>query len=189
MVGNAGNAVPVVAGSELLVRAAAGEIEAARGLLDEVGAVLYGFVFARVGGNASAAEDLTQETLLEACRSAHTYRGDSSLSTWVCAIARHRIARYYEKERREEVALAGLRLVSADDEPSELDIVEFEDRDEVIRALGRLSVSHRQVLVLKYLDGRSVAEIADQLGRSAVQVQSLLQRARESLRKDLGGER
>jgi RNA polymerase sigma-70 factor (ECF subfamily) len=183
-----GNAIPVAAGSDLLVRAAAGEIDAARGLLDEVGAVLYGFVFARVGGNASAAEDLTQETLLEACRSAHTYRGESSLSTWVCAIARHRIARYYEKERREEVARAGLRLVTTDDEPHGLGIAELEDRDEVIRALGRLPASHRQVLVLKYLDGWSVAEIADQLGRSAVQVQSLLQRARESLRQDLGAQ-
>lgn len=184
-----GNAIPVAAGSELLVRAAAGEVEAARELLDEVGATLYGFVFARVGGNASAAEDLTQETLLEACRSAHTYRGESTLSTWVCAIARHRIARYYEKERREEVARAGLRLVVIDDEPDDLGIVELEDRDEVIRALGRLSVSHRQVLVLKYLDGRSVAEIAEQLGRTAVQIQSLLQRARENLRNDLGGQR
>lgn len=184
-----GNAVPVAAGSDLLVRAAAGEIEAARELVDEVGATLYGFVFARVGGNASAAEDLTQETLLEACKSAHTYRGDSSLSTWVCAIARRRIARYYEKERREELARAGLRLVTTDEEPDDLGILEFEDRDEMIRALGRLSASHRQVLVLKYLDGRSVAEIADELGRSAVQVQSLLQRARDTLRLDLGGAR
>ena len=107
----------------------------------------------------------------------------------MCAIARRRIARYYEKERREEVAKAGLRLVATDEEPDDLGILEFEDRDEMIRALGRLSASHRQVLVLKYLDGRSVAEIAEELGRSAVQVQSLLQRAHESLRLDLGGER
>ena len=48
-----GNALPVAAGSDLLVRAAAGEIEAARELLDEVGPTLYGFVFARVGGNGA----------------------------------------------------------------------------------------------------------------------------------------
>jgi RNA polymerase sigma-70 factor (ECF subfamily) len=182
-----GNAVPVASGSDLWARAAAGEVEAARELLAEVGAVLYGFVFARVGGNATAAEDLTQETLLEACRSAHTYRGDASLSTWMCAIARNRIARYYEKERRQEVARAGLTVVS-DDEPGDRDFADFEDRDEVIRALGRLSVSHRQVLVLKYLDGLSVAEIGEQLGRSTVQVQSLLQRARGALRREIDGQ-
>ena len=119
---------------------------------------------------------------------AHLPRGLESVDLGV----RHRPpspARYYEKERREEVARAGLRLVATDEEPDDLGILEFEDRDEMIRALGRLSASHRQVLVLKYLDGRSVAEIADELGRSAVQVQSLLQRARDSLRLDLGGER
>jgi RNA polymerase sigma-70 factor (ECF subfamily) len=181
-----GNALPEGAGSEVLSRAATGDVEAARELLDEVGPTLYGFVFARVGGHVSAAEDLTQETLLEACKSAQTYRGESSLSTWVCAIARNRIARYYEKERREEAARTGLRLVTTDAEPDDLGITELENRDEIIRALGRLPVSHRQVLVLKYLDGRSVAEIAEQLDRTSVQVQSLLQRAREGLRQDLG---
>jgi RNA polymerase sigma factor (sigma-70 family) len=53
-------------------------------------------------------------------------------------------------------------------------------------ALGRLPVLHRQVLVLKYLDGRSVEEIAEELGRGRVQVQSLLQRARHGLRRQLG---
>jgi DNA-directed RNA polymerase specialized sigma24 family protein len=44
------------------------------------------------------------------------------------------------------------------------------------------------VLVLKYLDGLAVAEIADQVGRTRVQVQSLLQRARDGLRRELGEE-
>ena len=44
---------------------------------------------------------------------------------------------------------------------------------------------HRQVLVLKYMDDRSVEEIATELGRTKVQVQSLLQRARLGLRRVL----
>ena len=59
-------------------------------------------------------------------------------------------------------------------------------RDEVTRALGRLPAVHRQVLVLKYLDELSVQQIATQLGRTSVQVQSLLQRARDGLRSELG---
>jgi DNA-directed RNA polymerase specialized sigma24 family protein len=46
-------------------------------------------------------------------------------------------------------------------------------------------VLHRQVLVRKYLDDWSVADIAADLGRTAVQVQSLLQRARDGLRREL----
>ena len=178
-----GDSVADAGQSDVLLRAAAGDVAAARALLDEVGDVLY----ARVGGQVVAAEDLVQETLLEACRSAPGYRGDSSLTTWICAIARHRIARYYANERRDEMAREGLRLVTSEDDHALDGIDELETRDEVIRALGRLSVAHRQVLVLKYLDGWSVIEIAEQLGRSEVQVQSLLQRAREGLRQGLGG--
>ena len=166
----------------LLADVAAGRPEAVQRLLDTVAPVVYGFLHARVGGDA-AAEDLLQETLLEAVRSAAGYRGDAALSTWMCAIARRRLARHYERERRDEVARSGLRLV-ADVEAAVSDD-ELETRDEVVRALGRLSPLHRQVLVLKYLDGQPVERIAEELGRTRVQVQSLLQRARDNLRREL----
>lgn len=170
---------------DLLARAAAGEPTAVRQLLDDAGPVLYGFVFARVGGNAVAAEDLVQETLLEAVRSAATFRGDAALTTWLCAIARRRLARHYEQERRRDVTEAELTLVVGGGGDDDDKVHEIEDRDEMIRALGKLPALHRHVLVLKYLDDRSVAEIATEIGRSAVQVQSLLQRAREGLRRQL----
>jgi RNA polymerase sigma-70 factor (ECF subfamily) len=174
---------------ELLAAAAAGDPQAVRWLLDEVAPVVYGFLFARVGGGQAAAEDLLQETLLEAVRSAHTFRGDSSASTWMCAIARRRLARHYESERRSEVARQSLRLVeegTTDEEVATAELVERQD--EVVRALGRLPALQRQVLVLKYLEGMSVQDIAGQVNRSRVQVQSLLQRGRDSLRRQLGAQ-
>ncbi len=171
----------------LLGRAARGEPEAVRWLLDEVAPVVYGFVFARVGASQAVAEDLLQETLLEAVRSAANFRGEAAASTWMCSIARRRLARYYEAERRAEVARSALRVegvaAPADGAP-EL----FERQDAVVRALGRLPALQRQVLVLKYLEEMSVQEVADQLGRSRVQVQSLLQRGRDSLRRQMGEE-
>ena len=167
----------------LLAEVAAGRPEAVHRLLDTVAPVVYGFIHARVGGDDAAAEDLLQETLLEAVRSASGFRGEAALSTWMCAIARRRLARHYERERRDEVARSGLRLVT-DTETTRLG-EELETRDEVVRALGRLSPLHRQVLVLKYLDGTAVERIAEELGRTRVQVQSLLQRARDNLRREL----
>jgi RNA polymerase sigma-70 factor (ECF subfamily) len=169
---------------ELLNKVVRGDAAAVRTLLDDAGDVLYGFVFARVGGDAATAEDIVQETFLEAVRSAHTFRGDAALRTWLCTIARRRLARFYEQERRNSLAQSGLRLVG-DDHPDEG--LEVDRRDEVIRALGGLAPLHRQVLVLKYLDERSVEDIAAELGRSRVQVQSLLQRARAGLRRALEG--
>ena len=167
---------------EVLQRVVAGDADAVRALLDDAGDVLYGFVFARVGGDRAAAEDIVQETFLEAVRSAHTFRGDAALRTWLCTIARRRLARYYEAERRRSVAQSGLRLV---DDAGPDEAVDFDQRDEVVRALGTLSPLHRQVLVMKYLDDRTVEDIADELGRTRVQVQSLLQRARTGLRRAL----
>ena len=94
--------------SALLSGAAGGDPDAVRALIDSVGPVVYGFVFARVGGDEPTAQDLLQETLMEALRSAPTFRGDASLRTWVCAIARRRLARHYEAERRQAVAESGL---------------------------------------------------------------------------------
>jgi len=54
--------------SALLGGAAGGDPEAVRALIDSVGPVVYGFVFARVGGDEPTAQDLLQETLIEALR-------------------------------------------------------------------------------------------------------------------------
>ena len=170
-------------GDVALLRAVAGgDPEAVRRLLDDVAPVVHGFLYARVGGDRASAEDLLQETLLEAVRSASSFRGEAALSTWLCAIARRRLARHYEQERRAEVARSGLRAVADPDVESEEAV---ERRDEVVRALGRMPASHRQVLFLKYLDGLPVEQIASELGRTRVQVQSLLQRARDGLRREL----
>jgi RNA polymerase sigma-70 factor, ECF subfamily len=175
--------LPHGADVELLQRVVRGDAAAVRALLDAVGDVLYGFVFARVGGDEAAAEDIVQETFLEAVRSAHTFRGEAAVRTWLCAIARRRLARHYEAERRHEMAQSGLRLVEGEGDVDAA--VDIDRRDEVVRALGRLPALHRQVLVLKYLDEQSVESIATELGRSRVQVQSLLQRARTGLRRAL----
>ena len=136
--------------SALLTGAAGGDPDAVRALVDSVGPVVYGFVFARVGGNEPAAQDLLQETLIEALRSAPTFRGDASLRTWVCAIARRRLARHYEAERRQAVAESGLALLGGIGGlagASSGGRVEVERGDEIVRALGLLPAVHGQVLV------------------------------------------
>ncbi|MGH2830300.1 MAG: RNA polymerase sigma factor [Actinomycetota bacterium] len=173
---------PVVPGygeAALLRAVAAGEPDAVRTLMDSHVPVVYGFVLARVGGNEGVAEDIMQETLIEGVRSAQSFRGDSSLSTWLCTIARRRVARHWERERRYAETAAAIPI--RNDEPH----VVIDLRDEVLRALGNLTPLHRQVLVLKYLDEFSVEQIATEVGRPRVQVQSLLQRARDALRRQL----
>lgn len=165
-----------------LQAAARGEPAAVRRLLDEAGPIVYGYVFARVGGDEQSAADIVQDTFLEAMRSAGTFRGESAVTTWLCAVASRRLARHYEAERRQTEARHRLQAVPEIEDTALDDLAE---RDRVVRALGRLSADHRRVLVLKYLDGHPVADIAAEIGRTRVQVQSLLQRARNALRVEL----
>lgn len=175
--------------SSLLIGASKGDHSAAASLVEETGPVIYGFIYARLGGQADACEDVLQSTYLEAIRSAPTFRGDSTLSTWMCTIARRQIARYFESERKRLVSESHLRLASDEEDQSETSEDVIADRDEVIRALGTLPVLHRQALVLRYLDGMTVSEVAGELGRTEVQTQSLLQRARAGLKRTLGADR
>lgn len=174
-----------LADEELLAKAASGQADAVKRLVDEAGPVVYGFVYARLGGDREAVDDIVQDTFLEAMRSAASFRGDSAAATWMCAIARHRVARHFDAERRHAAAVDALESALDLDGSAPVGADEFDDRDELTRALGRLPVLHRQVLVMKYLDDESVATIAGALGRTRVQVQSLLQRARVSLRREL----
>lgn len=163
--------------ADLLRRAAAGDPSAAKTMLDEHLPIVYGYVYARVAGSEAVAQDVMQETVLEGLKSSASFKGESRLSTWLCTIARRRIFRYYEQERKQQAAAQGLHLVVEEDE-----IEVALDKDRIIRLLAQLSAVHRQVLILKYLDDLSVQDIAGQLGRSNVQVQSLLQRARAAFK-------
>jgi RNA polymerase sigma factor (sigma-70 family) len=100
------------------------------------------------------------------------------------------LGRYYESERRAEVARRSLRVVDdardSDEVAGTAELVERQD--EVVRALGRLPALQRQVLVMKYLEDMPVQDIAAVVKRSRVQVQSLLQRGRDGLRRELGGQ-
>ena len=172
---------------DFLERAAGGDARAVRRLVDEIGPVVFGYVFARVGGDRVAADDIVQDVFLEALRGASTFRGDAQLATWMCAIARRRVLRHYESERRQAAVIEAVEsaLAPAGGADDAAGVTGADERADVVRALGRLPQLHRQVLVLKYLDDCPVASIAAELGRTPVQIQSLLQRARAGLRRQL----
>ena len=85
--------------------------------------------------------------------------------------------------RRRATYQRKLRLVGADGDEGEVDVV---DKIRVEAALDELSVDHRLVLTLHYLDGMTVSAIAAEMGRTAKSVEALITRARRSLRKELG---
>ena len=133
--------------------------------------------------NQADAEDVTQTTFLNAYRALERGEEPRAALNWLIAIA-HNVCRQRfrtasrrprEVELDEDVAEA---LVADDDAPSVTD---------VRRALGHLAFNQRAALVLREIEGRSYAEIAEVLGISMSAVETLVFRARRALREQLEG--
>ncbi len=142
---------------------------------------VFAVIYHLVGGDRQAAEDLNQEVWLLAIEQFDRFddkRGD--FRDWLLGIARHRVFRHYRRATVQAVEGRPDRL-SDDLPPPEL--LEGRERAEVVRAaLVCLHDGSRNMLLAKYAEGLSVAEIATRSGRSAKAVESLLSRARRQLR-------
>ena len=127
-------------------------------------------------GSKEDAEDLTQQTFLRAWEALSSFRGDSSLSTWLHSIA-YREYTHWLRSRREFVPLD--EIVDMPDEQANQNLEAV-----LLRwAIYRLDPEHREVFVLHYVQGFSVSEIAKIVGVPAGTVKSRLFFARQKLRE------
>jgi RNA polymerase sigma-70 factor (ECF subfamily) len=147
--------------------------------LDQV----YSFIYHRLAGDRQITEDIVQETFLAALEALEHYDGRASLSTWLCGIARHKIADHYRRRQRLEQARLALEhqpdLMAEPTERLERDAL----RQRVLATLRVLPAHYQQVLTLKYLDRLSGHRLAEYLGLSEDAAESLLARARSAFRQ------
>ena len=139
---------------------------------------VYRYLLSRCGGEAQLAEDLTQQTFIEAVRHPDRFDGRSNIVTWLCAIGRHKLVDHYRRAGRDDRRHAELVLVPHPDAWQQTEL-----RDAVQRALDRLPADQRLALIFRYLDGLPVREVAGSLGRSESATESLLSRGRDGFRR------
>lgn len=157
---------------------------------------LYRFAMPRVGGDVDAAKEVVQSALIKAMRNLATYRGEAALFSWLCQICRRQIVDHLRANQRRadrlvlvedsEEMQAVLESIAApaSDEPARGYSAE-ETRRIVQSVLDRLPNRYGDVLEWKYIEGRSVEEIAQSLGVGQIAVQSMLARARIAFRAAL----
>lgn len=152
---------------------------------------LYRFAQARLAGDPEGAREVVQNTLSKAVRKLHTYRAESALFTWLCAICRNEMSDWLAKQQRYRqhiVLTEDLPEVQAAVEsfraPAEHNPERQYRRTELTRliqvALDRLPSNYGNVLEWKYIEGYSVREIGDRLELGQEATQSLIARAKRA---------
>lgn len=139
---------------------------------------VYGYLVARVGSPA-AAEDITSETYLAAVTAIQAGTLREPTTAWLIGVARHKLVDHWRRQEREDRRMQALADVTETlDDP-------WDARIDVVRArtvLAELGPHHRGALVLRYLDGLSVPEVAGLLDRTVHATEALLVRARRAFR-------
>ena len=151
----------------------------------------------RMTNDYDGAVDLAQETFVRVFRAADRYQRSYAFSTYIYRIATNlAISELRKRKRRKLVSLTGFFQSSDGAEPQELnppderplqdsELVDFERRNAVQRAISTLPEKYRAPLILRDVDGRSYDEIARILETSEGTVKSRISRARGFLREKM----
>ncbi len=164
-------------------------------LMEEEGGRMYGLGM-KLCGNRDEAEDLVQETFLQAFRKWDQFKGRSAPGTWLYTIAaricqrrsRLRSGEPARVESLSELLPSGQPMIAEIPAPGESQLDEQlrrETQERVERALTNLPIHLRLPLLLKDITELSLSQIADILGLKEATVKTRVHRGRLALRKEL----
>ncbi len=133
------------------------------------------------------AQELTQETFVKAWKGLPSFRGDSTVWTWLYRIAYRTALDYLRKKKRQADLVflednCGELPEETENEPLAI-VIKHDKAEDLHQALAQLSFSQRAVLVLYYFQGLSYREIAAVTSRPLGTIRADLHRGKEKLRK------
>ncbi|MCA9387223.1 sigma-70 family RNA polymerase sigma factor [Candidatus Dojkabacteria bacterium] len=156
-------------------------------LFKELNESLFNYFFFRVFYNKEVAEDLTSELFLKIWnKREHFDSSKSSLKTWIYSIARNHLIDYIRKEGRiDKVAIDNEILSNI---KGRSDIEEKHLFDFVIETIDRLDDENRELIVLRYIIGLEIDEIAKVNSKSYNATKVAIYRSIQKLKDKINGE-
>lgn len=168
----------------LVELARGGDSEAFGLLYDHYHSAVYRFLYYRVG-SVALAEDLASETFFRALRSMSTFRWQGKdFGAWLMTIARNLTADHYKAGRtRLEKTTEDMSDLDASTEGPEGAVLATLTNEALLEALGQLPKEQQECLIMRFLQGMSIAETAQVLGRSDGAIKQLQLRGVRNLAK------
>ena len=156
-------------------------------LLDRYRESLTLFLYSIVG-NLEDAEDLMIDSFAEAAAKQSWSPEGSSFKTWLFSVGKHLAGKHYRWLKRHRIATEPLEdfLEAQEDCSPEFLLLQQEQYRNLYFAMDRLSPDYRQILYLLYFEGMSSEESGIVMHKTPGQIYVLANRARKSLRKELG---
>lgn len=153
-------------------------------LYEQNAQIVYRFLYS-ICRNEHIAEDLTQETFLQAYKSIERFDGSCKISSWLCQIAKHLLYRHYQKTKREipsvleEMACPEKTTAPAPDGRvmAKLELME------VLKDMQKLPPAMREVIYLRITGELTFREIGEIMGRSENWARVTFYRGKEILWK------
>lgn len=181
--------LPEISDEIALIRAAQGDSEAFGVLYERYVGRIYNYIYYRTG-SVYDAEDLTARVFYRAMRHIGNYRHRGlPFSAWLYRIAHNLVANWHrDNSRRKEIPLDEGMFSGVGLSQPEYTLVAAEERELLLAVIRRLPPDRQQLLILKFVDHLSNAEIGQVMGRSEGAIKSLYHRTLLSLRDKYGSQ-
>ncbi len=172
--------------AELVERAKAGDTASFEALVKKYQDKIYGLANYVCAGLKSEAEDVYQETFINAFKNIGKFKGKSGFGTWLYRIAANNCWMKFRRKKTEKLVsledVKELRELTHTDE-----VIKQELSASVAKALSKLSVDFRLAITLADIQGLTMEEAAKVLNITVPAFKTRLFRARQALKKEYGG--
>ena len=172
---------------DVLTRASQGDRDAFGLLYERYLDRIFNYVYYRTG-NLHDAEDLTARVFQRAMNHIKNYTDRGvPFSAWLYRIAHNLVANWHrDRSRRQEIPINDLPVLPSKGDHPERNLVRSQEENTLLRLIRRLPPERQNLLILKFVENMSNAEIGKIMGRSEGAVKSLYHRTLLSLRDQIG---
>lgn len=181
-----GSLIQEITGDNAIQLARGGDPEAFSFLYSQNVTRIYNYIYYRIGSEDDA-EDITSRVFFRAFGHIKTYEDKGiPFSAWLYRIAHNLIANWHrDKQRKKEVSLDDQPEIPHRVDLPETWVEKNQEMELLLKGIRRIAPDRQQLILLKYLEDLSNAEIAQIMGRTEGAIKSLYHRALLSLKEEL----